>query len=371
VAQTLSSPAGPYRVGTSLALIVDSSRAELTRADNSRPRRLIVQLWYPALPTPGNHRAPYIPELEETAGDIRQFAPELMLALDSLAAPAFWEAPPVASRRFPLVVFSPGMNSARYFYTGLEAELASHGFVVAAIDHPFWSIAGSFPDGSRLTYGESMAARDRLTSDQIDGLMQEGIAMMAEDQALVASRLPTAAPRLADAIDAGRVGVLGHSMGGMAATRACWAYRVFSACASLDGLVWAREGYTPIGVPPARVAKPFFLLLSPQFLPPDLTTIAGRYRGSWRSPSLCLLPGSRHNSVTDLPRLRRTLPEPGELPPDAAATVIQRAVISFFHSALGAPSGPSAGPLLPPPGLDSLLRPISDDSTRPRRLACP
>lgn len=344
----LASPTGSYPVGTTLLTLVDSTRAELSHPDISEPRRLRVQVWYPAVPAPGAHLAPLVPEFGAMAGDIRESFPTL--DLEGLKTSAFWDASPAAGRRFPLIVFSHGMNSARFLYSSLLQDLASHGFVVAAIDHPFWTIGEAFPDGTRLTLAESMASRDALTSEQIDALMQDGVGVMAADQAFVASRLSSAASWLGSMIDRRRTGVVGHSMGGMAATQACWTYRVFSACASLDGLVWAREGLTPIGEPPNRVAKPFLLLVAPQLLPADLSSVATRYGRAWRDPSLCLLPGSRHNSFSDLPRLRGATPGEDELDPDIAASAIHHAVVAFFASAFTDPSS------VPETRVDSLLR---------------
>jgi len=125
--------------------------------------------------------------------------------------------------------------------------------------------------------------------------------------------------------------VAGHSMGGMAATLACMRFRVFAACASLDGLVWAREGVTPIGEPANPVAKPFLLLTSPQFLPSDLSTAVTRYRRAWREPRLCLVAGGRHNSASDLPRLRGAAGTPEA---DRAAEAVRRAVVEFFRTEL-------------------------------------
>jgi hypothetical protein len=136
-------------------------------------------------------------------------------------------------------------------------------------------------------------------------------------------------------------GVLGHSMGGMAATEACGRFRVFAACASLDGLIWGREGFTPAGEPPNPVAKPFLLLTSTQFLPTDLSPAILRYRRAWREPQLCLVVGGRHNSASDLPRLRAE--------PAPAAKAIRRAVAQFFLAELAG----DARRLAPP---DSLIR---------------
>ena len=325
---TLKAPTGPFRVGTIRVIAVDSSRAELSAAGTSDARRLVVQVWYPAQPTGRERRAPYVLELDQVAADLAEAVPEV--AFGKVHTSALVDAVPIAGH-FPLVIFSHGMNSARYFYTTLLQDLASHGFVVAAVDHPFWALTTAFDTSHGVALAASMASRDHLTSDQIDGYMEDGVGLMAEDQAFVAERFPTLVPRLHQAVDGMPVGVAGHSMGGMAATLACSRFRVFAACASLDGLVWAREGVTPIGEPANPVAKPFLLLTSPQFLPSDLSTAVARYRRAWRDPQLCLVPDGRHNSASDLPRLRGTATTPEA---DRAAEVVRRAVIEFLRTEL-------------------------------------
>jgi pimeloyl-ACP methyl ester carboxylesterase len=341
---TIGSPTGPFQIGTIRIVAVDSSRAELAAAGSSEARQLIVQVWYPAHPTGRERRAPYVLELDRIAADLAEAVPEV--ALGTIRTSAWIEAPPVAGR-FPVIVFSHGMNSARYFYTSLLQDLASHGFVVAAIDHPFWALTTAFDHGHGVGLAASMANRDQLTSDQIDGYMQDGIGLMAEDQAFVAERLAVLVPRLGRAMEGMPVGVVGHSMGGMAATLACSRFRVFVACASLDGLVWAREGVSPIGEPASSVAKPFLLLTSPQFLPSDLSIAVARYRRAWQAPQLCLVAGGRHNSASDLPRLRAGTGSTPEA--ERVAMAIRQSIVEFFRTELaGDPRR-----LAPP---DSMLR---------------
>ncbi|HKU62350.1 MAG TPA: alpha/beta fold hydrolase [Gemmatimonadales bacterium] len=340
---TLVTPTGPFQIGTLRVVAVDSSRSGPSVAGGAEPRRLIVQVWYPAHPTGQESRAPYVMELGQVEADLTAALPEI--AFGAVRTSSWIEAPPIAGR-FPLIVFSHGMNSARYLYTSLLQDLASHGFVVAAIDSPFWAITTAVDGGQGAGLAESMASRDQLTSDQIDGYMEDGVGTMAEDQAFVAEHLAALVPRLDRAVERMPVGVLGHSMGGMAATLACSRFRVFAACASLDGLVWAREGVTPIGEPANPVAKPFLLLTSMQFLPADLSVAVTRYRRAWRAPQLCLVAGGRHNSASDLPRLRGTAATPEA---ERAAEVIRLAVVEFFRTELAGDSRRLAPP-------DSALR---------------
>jgi hypothetical protein len=54
-----------------------------------------------------------------------------------LAGPALW----------PVVLFSPGNSLPRSIYTMIVQDLASHGFVVAAIDHPYSGAIVLLPGG--------------------------------------------------------------------------------------------------------------------------------------------------------------------------------------------------------------------------------
>jgi hypothetical protein len=171
----LAAPSGPYAVGTARLTLVDSSRGDPTRGEYNAPRRLVVQVWYPAEspPAAGKRVATYVPELADLSADLAEAYPDIRF--DTLTTHAVWDAAPIAARRFPLVVFSHGMNTMRVFYTALVQDLASHGFVVAAIDHPFWTIASAFSDGGGQRLADGMAVRDQLTSDQIDGFMEDGV----------------------------------------------------------------------------------------------------------------------------------------------------------------------------------------------------
>ena len=60
-------------------------------------------------------------------------------------------APAGRERGHPLVVLSPGFTKNRATLTALAEDLASHGYVVAGIDHTYESGATTFPDGRVTT----------------------------------------------------------------------------------------------------------------------------------------------------------------------------------------------------------------------------
>ena len=67
--------------------------------------------------------------------------------------------PPGPGRGLPLVVLSPGFTSPRSTLTALAEDLASHGYVVAGIEHTYESFATAFPDGRATTCRAREAGR--------------------------------------------------------------------------------------------------------------------------------------------------------------------------------------------------------------------
>ena len=52
-----------------------------------------------------------------------------------------------ARPRYPVLIFSPSWTGTCDQYTALLEELASHGFLVVGLDHPYGSDPTTFPDG--------------------------------------------------------------------------------------------------------------------------------------------------------------------------------------------------------------------------------
>jgi hypothetical protein len=134
----LPTPTGPYPVGT-VTLTVRLDAPEPLTPDTTDRRELVVQLFYPARHTEDAELAPYMPRLEEMRRGLREhgFPPFEELAdrlgiYGRVRTAARLEAVALAGEGpFPVLLFSPGGNVSRHWYTGLVQELASHGYVVA------------------------------------------------------------------------------------------------------------------------------------------------------------------------------------------------------------------------------------------------
>lgn len=154
-------------------------------------RSLRVVIWYPAASPAGARPSVYRHRLQP---------PPPLAALDvTIEGLAVQDAPP-AKGRFPLVIVSHGYRGWPESMSYLTENLASKGYVVAGIDHgdlPFADAAG-FAASFALT--ASTRARDQ----------QQVLAGLAE----IAS---ASGHKLGGAIDAGRVAMIGYSMGGFGA----------------------------------------------------------------------------------------------------------------------------------------------------------
>jgi Platelet-activating factor acetylhydrolase, isoform II len=143
----LPEPTGSCPVGTTSLYLNDGSRPDPWAA-GVNARELMVSLWYPATPSDGRrarYMTPAESELQLTSRGITGVPQD---ALSTVRANAVSDATPAGRQRaLPLVVLSPGFTNPRSTLTALAEDLASHGYVVAGIDHTYESYATAFPDG--------------------------------------------------------------------------------------------------------------------------------------------------------------------------------------------------------------------------------
>jgi predicted dienelactone hydrolase len=245
----LPEPTGPCPVGTTSWWLTDTSRPD-PWAPGVAERELMVSLWYPATSSDGR-RAQYMTpaesELQLTSRGIAGVPPD---ALSNVRTNAAVDAAPTGQQRsLPLVVLSPGFTNSRSALTGLAEDLASHGYVVAGIDHTYESHATAFPDGRVTT---SLAREARRPGS---GFQENVAAGRAADVSFVLGELTGAHPARPGAalIDPSRVAMAGHSAGGAAVIAAMLADSRIRAGIDMDGA-------TCVPIPDDGLSRPFLFL---------------------------------------------------------------------------------------------------------------
>jgi predicted dienelactone hydrolase len=230
----LPKPAGKFRIGRQLFYWTDESRAETITDDPDDKRKLFVQIWYPAQKA-GKLPAEYYPNLAELGS--KNQSTDLLLTVKTHAST---DAEIAGSKTpFPVVIFSPGLGSSPFSYTSIIENLVSHGYLVAAINHPYDSGDFKFPDRQIIRFDAAKWDREvskDWTAEQRKQFFDARRFGWAQDISFVADQLEKLEKPFKGRLDLSRLGMLGHSFGGQAASIACAADKRFKACANLDGM---------------------------------------------------------------------------------------------------------------------------------------
>lgn len=294
---------GRYDVGTLTRELTDRHRMD-PFAPAPRRRSVMVQLWYPATDVDRTAPAPYMtPALaafEENASGLPAGT------LSAIRTHAHVDAPPRRARGgWPVVLFSPGSGSSRSLYTTMVEDLASQGFVVVAIDHPYDADAVEFPGGQLV-----------LRSQPPDSVQTNAaaVAVRAEDTSFVLDELSMLDGRLRGTMNLRRVGMFGHSMGGATAAAAMRTDPRLAAGLDLDGTL-----YGP--VVDAGLSRPFLLMSSAAHDRSNDGTWAAFWshlRG-WRRD--LKVAGSGHLTYSDVAPLSGPLHLASIFPPELTGTI--------------------------------------------------
>jgi len=268
----IPAPTGSARVGTTTWHVTDKARPE-TFAAAGVQRQVEVLAWYPAgsVASGDGKPAPYL------RGGLAEIPPGLragLTSLENVKTHAVLDAPPVASpEKLPVLVFSHGFGGFPSSYTALFEDLASHGYAVLSIVHPYEATAATLADGQVVSLFDADGKPRQAFRDVIAEWSTEDATMAAvtheakeeeqlrllraylaglhasvatvdrwvADTRLVLDQLgslpkTTAAGRLAAKLDLGRLGAFGHSMGGVVSAAFCLDDPRCKAGLNLDGI---------------------------------------------------------------------------------------------------------------------------------------
>jgi len=341
----LTKPSGTYTVGTRTLYFIDPNRKETHPGAPPIQREVVAQLWYPSATSSGKH-AKYRLWKETDPRSTYQ----AVLPVDSL------QDSPLAAGRFPVVLFNHAWRGFRNRSTFIAQDLASHGFVVIGVGHP-WNAAilqlhdGRVADGrSEIDLGDFYGPTI-LTLEQHQALANSEMRVQVDDDRFLLNELtkldqsPTSP--LADHLDLTHVGAFGHSFGGaVSAELAREDSRVLSAIL-LDGILSGPVASS--GLP-----KPLFRIMAVRSpLQPgseNSTDLGTRVHAQLRllgekelSNSFqryggyqVVIGGIDHENFTDKGFFSpfHSLSGIGTLPQKRAATIINAYIVAFFTQTL-------------------------------------
>ena len=300
----LSGSSGPHTLGTA------SLRAR-GKAEDGSACTITVQLWYP---------------IDDTQALPPRPASQLVLKLSHPNwAPAWHGALPVrAPRRLPLIVYVPDASGRHDENTFMLANLASHGFVLAAIRNPFRERKAPFGLASSRLHAQgssdSIARGARTASILLDALQE----LDQGDTTVWANRL-----------DLTNVGIMGFSLGGAVAAEATQTDFRYVAAANLAGPIGAR-----------LVTVPYLVMLSElspsntptNIRPPKnardvLTHRRARHQAALPKCHIMEVDGARREHFSDRPSSPWWLSPSHPAPADKRIrTIIDAYTVAFFST---------------------------------------
>ena len=356
----LPAPSGPYSVGRTQFDWTDTTRVD---AENpSGHREIVVWAWYPATPQPGVDRAEWMPGKwgELFSSDFVSGHPNVADAarahsINGISSHAYADAPAMSSpQRFPVVLFAPGLGTTPLEYAGIIEDVASHGYIVAGIVPTYFARVSVFSDGRTIAGREILAATGyrgsaRPTTREALRAFEQAASILSHDMIFTLNQLRDvdADPRspLRGRFDFGRVGALGHSLGGAATLQLAHDEPRVRAVFNIDGSpIWSAAN--------GALAKPLLVLSAAS------TNVSYDAVLSGASPGMHLrVAGTAHTFCSDLrlmpfaspgaPSSVRPRPGPaGAIDPVRALTVTSTYVEAFFDQYLNGKttallSGPS------------------------------
>ncbi|XP_008050237.1 platelet-activating factor acetylhydrolase [Carlito syrichta] len=228
----------------------------------------------------------------------------LSMLFGSMTTPATWNSPLRTGEKYPLVVFSHGLGAFRTIYSAIGIDLASHGFIVAAVEHRDESASATyyFKDKSAAEIGNKswlyLRTIKREEKEEEMHIRNEQVRQRAKEcsQALdLILDIDRGRPvknvldsefdleQLKDSIDRAKIAVIGHSFGGGTVVQALSEDQRFRCGIALDAWMF------PLGDEVySRFPQPLFFINSERF----------QYPANIIRMKKCFLPGRERKMIT-------------------------------------------------------------------------
>jgi len=354
---------GKHQVGTVAKHWIDFRRADPYAPNGQSFREVMVQFWYPAEFSTGN-----VPKALYRNGRKENWRFANLALVKTRSHPKVR----LLSQRekLPLLFFS-GPNN-RFQNTFEAEELASHGYIVAAVEHPYGSDIVSFPDGRSISrrkenvfldFSSEAALADSnrevagelgVRAADIQFVLDciEDVDRPANSDRTSSSQMDDPLVQVSQDFDRSKIGIFGHSFGGAVASELCRLDPRFRAGINMDGWMFGKSGNE-------GVARPFFFMIDATPRPTSvdlqdsdaekrriaLRTLQG-YQDVERSLDehggyFLQAPGLEHMNYSDYPLFSRLKAWTGAGAIDIrrAHLMINRLTLAFFNTHLQNASG--------------------------------
>ena len=347
-------PTGEYAVGV-FTYTVHNDREETMYNALGTMRSIPVKVYYPVTKesVEGLPKARYMSKAAVDAIRKNFYVPikyEKVESNGTNRSECYENAPFIESERFPLIIFNYGYCSFLEANTYLLIELASHGYVVASVGHPYEGMITEFDDGTTLKMAKGIASKayspmlpsilSALKLQKAKGtneeLWERFDAMQKKYNRFIIERLPeweldtkAALKVLKDKysgmidLDNG-IGVTGHSMGGATAFALCEDEpETFTCGINIDGGLF--------GIHDGKVITTPFLQMNCES---NKTAVTVAFVKNKNVAYHAILRDMQHLGFTDMKHVIPLKSQVGKLDPDIAHKTVCNIHLEFFDAYL-------------------------------------
>ncbi len=349
----LPAPTGVYQVATVAYQLKDETRDEIYTDEPNDKRELMIQVWYPATPRtggPGSQRAaPWMERMDVVGPAIANKLgfPSFLLSHAALVQSNSYTNAPLseAQAMYPVIVYSHGWTGFRQINANQSEELASHGYIVVAVEHPYGALVSLFNDG-RVILNKPDALPKRISPNfaAATQLLEE---VYARDVIFVLDELERInrgdvrrTLTLQGRLDLTRLGIFGHSTGGGGIVNVC--ARDPRCKAGIGQDTWLEP--VPDDVIAHGLAQPFLFFRSEEWTkgtgPGDIITnrkLMQLVDGIQAPRTLIDIQGAGHYDFVMIGLLSPLAPYlgiKGPIPAERAMPLINEVMLAFFDTHL-------------------------------------
>lgn len=355
----LPEPDGEYLVGTMNMSFTDKSRKEIFAA-SEQYRKIAVQIWYPADDVKGKKTAAMFQNKRMSTYLAQSMQmPDLFGQIALVKTHSYLNAE-ISDKKsnYPILLFSGGYLGFAGQNTVLMEALASHGYIVFGISHPYEDFASVFPDGELLPYnnhqvsslqkelinigkayaGDTSSAGFEKFQIENAKISNKSIHIWSDDIKFIADEIEKLANGesksiLNNKLNISNMGVFGHSFGGAASGQVCLEDKRFKGFINMDG--------APFGDSAKHVIKQPFMIIKGD-VHKDL--IEAGYFPQQTNYIDVTINGAKHIDFTDFTVLLpafRYIGALGSIGGDLQEDILKDCVISFFDKYLKGIKEPS------------------------------
>ena len=288
----LPKPVGKYTVGITQLYFTDRSRKKVFPFEEDNAfRKIPVTIFYPAESNGNKDSAPYSsPELLEA---LSKMTFGLVSKNAAKVKTNCYKNVPIAASddKYPVIIFNHGYGGYMMQSTVLCSDLASSGYIVISVGHPYESSGVKYLDGSVIKMPEIMQKNmkcssfseeckhiikalkastkeyycDRKAMEMTEQFLKnyqelnDNVKIWVDDSVFVVEQLSALNEGKTESMFKNKlklnlgIGITGHSYGGATAAQACLSDRRFVAGINIDGATCGDFLYKDI-------KKPFMLL---------------------------------------------------------------------------------------------------------------